>query len=270
MHNQKPTDQEQGQRKKEHCNGPVNVKGGIEIDVVQGLKEKLDAHHRNNVTQNDKQLLWTKIGASLIFIYAIITGIQACLSNKAINLTRRQISLYTDFSKQQFKPFVYIKDIHLAGGGANGRGQWFAVITFDNSGATQARKVIVKNFGLYMVEPCPCPSGEFPSSYSGNLKDQSVGLITPHSSSGVATTVDADKVGKLRTPIKGSLFIFGDLLYCDIYGTSHLTRFSQHFVAYHSPTNTSPEAFDFGPTIGHNCDDDSCSDYDASSSECKN
>ncbi len=61
---------------KESTKRHVYVEPGVQIDLVKDLKEQYEASCKESTAQANKMLLWTKIGAGLVLIYAAITGAQ--------------------------------------------------------------------------------------------------------------------------------------------------------------------------------------------------
>ena|ERR1700687_1814249 len=94
--------QDRGEEKS--SNRHVYIEPGVQIDLVQDLKDKRDSAQTENTTHNKKQLVWTKISALLIFIYAGLTFWLVCLSGTAIKDTRKH------FTADQ-RPYVWPANI---------------------------------------------------------------------------------------------------------------------------------------------------------------
>jgi hypothetical protein len=71
----------------------VYVEPGVQIDLVQDLKEQHEAEQSKADAHNKKQLFWTKVAAFLVLVYAGITGWQACLTREAINNNAKQFQI---------------------------------------------------------------------------------------------------------------------------------------------------------------------------------
>jgi hypothetical protein len=85
----------------ESSNRHVYVEPGAQIDFVKDFREEYKTAQADQATQHDKQLFWTKIGAGLIFIYALITFWQACLTSKLLDTTTKQF-------KQAERPYIWL------------------------------------------------------------------------------------------------------------------------------------------------------------------
>jgi hypothetical protein len=75
---QPPTEQADDQGAEEPRNAQVVVASGIKIDLVNDLRQQHKTEHYETAAYNKKQLLWTKVTAGLVFIYAGLTFWQAC------------------------------------------------------------------------------------------------------------------------------------------------------------------------------------------------
>jgi hypothetical protein len=88
---QPSAEQENAGRQKETQNTRIYVEGGIEIDLVKSLKKQYEADQDRTKTHNKKQLLWTKITAGLVFVYAGLTFWQACETNSIRSIAHQQL-----------------------------------------------------------------------------------------------------------------------------------------------------------------------------------
>lgn len=73
----------------EFNHGMIHVKGSVEIDLVKDLREQQQRQHTERTAQNSKQLLWTKITAVLVFIYAGLTFWQAYVASETYATVNR-------------------------------------------------------------------------------------------------------------------------------------------------------------------------------------
>ena len=87
------TDPHKKSSEKETTNRHVYIEPGAQIDFVQDLKQKYESSQGNASTHNKKQLFWTQVGAGLIFIYALITFWQGCLTREAIGNNSEQFQI---------------------------------------------------------------------------------------------------------------------------------------------------------------------------------
>ena len=91
--NQPAADQKEAESAEESCNAHGYVENGIEIDLVQDLKKKYQTATDDQTAHNKKQLFWTKIAAGLVFVYALLTGWQGCLTRQAIDNSTKQFQI---------------------------------------------------------------------------------------------------------------------------------------------------------------------------------
>jgi hypothetical protein len=71
--------------KKETTSRHVYIEPGAKIDFVQDLKDKYESAQGDNKTNNNKQLLWTKIAAGLLLLTAGFSGWQGVLTRRSVN-----------------------------------------------------------------------------------------------------------------------------------------------------------------------------------------
>jgi len=81
--------QKESEAPKEPRNAQINIKGPVEIDLIEDLKKEYKTAKTQTTTHNDKQLLWTKVSAGLIFIYAGLTFWQACSTRNIAQLSQQ-------------------------------------------------------------------------------------------------------------------------------------------------------------------------------------
>jgi len=89
-HDPKPA-KEQGQSTKESTNRHVYIEPGVQIDLVQDLKNQYKTANKDTTTHNEQQLLWTKIAAGLVFLYTAFSGYQACLTRNIADTAHKQL-----------------------------------------------------------------------------------------------------------------------------------------------------------------------------------
>jgi hypothetical protein len=89
---------------KETTNRHVYIEPGVQIDLVQDLKEQHEAEQSKADAHNKRQLFWTKVAAFLVLVYAGITGWQACLTREAINNNAKQFQI-------DQRPYVWTNNI---------------------------------------------------------------------------------------------------------------------------------------------------------------
>ena len=104
--NKKDSSQKDHERDKEHCNASVYMETGVEIDLVESLKQELQAERKHKATQDKKQLFWTKTTAGLVFIYAGLTLWMAITAQCNLKTVQEQ------FQADQ-RPYIGIKDFKL-------------------------------------------------------------------------------------------------------------------------------------------------------------
>jgi hypothetical protein len=98
--------QQKEHREKEATNQHVYVEPGVQIDLIQDLKQEYRAANADASVQNKKQLFWARVSAGLIFIYAGLTLWQAVSTKNAANATTRAAKTAADnlfFAQQQFR-----------------------------------------------------------------------------------------------------------------------------------------------------------------------
>jgi hypothetical protein len=94
--------------KKENTNRHVYVEPGVQIDLVDSLKNEFKAEQHESNTRQNSQLLWTKIGAILLFVYTIITGLMYCANKKAADAAKNAADTAHDTLIASQRPWVGI------------------------------------------------------------------------------------------------------------------------------------------------------------------
>lgn len=144
------TEQKHGERKEESTIRHVYVEPGVEIDLVQDLKQKYETASTEANAHNNRQLLWAKISAGLIFVYAGLTFWQACTTRDILNTTRDQ------FQRDQ-RPYVIVEGCSIGQLGVPKSqivvGQPFGVdVHFKNVGKTPALNVLIHRHVVFGEE----------------------------------------------------------------------------------------------------------------------
>jgi hypothetical protein len=105
--NNPATGQQHQEGDEKSTNRHVYVEPGVQIDLVEDLKETFKSGQTESTTQNSKQLFWTKVSAALFLLYVALTLIQACLTQKSISEARQH------FAMDQ-RPYVWDSDFELS------------------------------------------------------------------------------------------------------------------------------------------------------------
>lgn len=91
--NNAPPDHNHSVHEDKSTNRHVYVEPGVQIDFVQDLKKKYDTTQAANTAHSNKILLWSKISALLLFIYAGVAVWQGFLTREIIDTTGRQFQV---------------------------------------------------------------------------------------------------------------------------------------------------------------------------------
>jgi len=106
MKNDPAPKQKHSEGKEESTNRHVYVEPGVQIDLVEDLKKTYQTSQTDSTTHNKNQLFWTKVGAGLIFAYALLTFWQGCSTKKAADAARDAATTAGNnlaFAQQQFR-----------------------------------------------------------------------------------------------------------------------------------------------------------------------
>jgi hypothetical protein len=146
--NPHPQPKQHGSQEKS-TNRHVYIEPGAQIDFVQDLRQKHDAAQEQSATHNKKVLFWTITSAILLFIYAGITGLQACLTRQSLRSTET-------FATLEMRPYLYLAPEGNIPGLTTGTTQipnrgigFFAMIHTKNFGKSPARHVF--NVGEILI-----------------------------------------------------------------------------------------------------------------------
>ncbi len=108
----------------------VHIEPGVEIDLVQGLKEQRETERQETTTYNKKQLFWTKIAAGLVLAYATLTLWQGFETHKIAEISKNTFNAVN-------RPYVGIESVPTKR---------------DDQKKTLQFAVAVKNFGSVPAE----------------------------------------------------------------------------------------------------------------------
>ncbi|HKI27166.1 MAG TPA: hypothetical protein VKA07_12620 [Candidatus Sulfotelmatobacter sp.] len=208
--------QEHSEGREETTNRHVYVEPGVQIDLVKDLKEKYESSQTQSSTHNDKVLLWSKIGAGLIFVYAAITLLQTCL-------------VYRD---EGDRPWVGIETFTTNG---IQEGQKFVFTMLILNRGRRPAKVAVKGPKMQDYD-------KFPKNPTYEKQTTSIGLILPDGHLKVSLPLTVIQPG-LHETLKNSghtLYIHTAIEYEDV--TTH-ERHWTHWCVQYSPESylTRPE-----------------------------
>jgi hypothetical protein len=137
-HGNQQSEPKHSNSEKEFANRHVYVEPGVEIDLVQDLKDTYETSQRDNTTHNDKQLFWTKISAGLILLYAGLTFWQACTARNALTSSK-------DNFRSEQRPYVWASPI--GGYVDHVRGTNFVMMPTDKGEVLIAANITLTNGG---------------------------------------------------------------------------------------------------------------------------
>lgn len=153
------------------------------------------------------------------------------------------------------RAFMYCKEAIIVGGGSKPREPTQAAtlaVSFRNSGKTPARKVAVN------VNFCSEPD-QLPQDFSYPLgKPQPPMLVAPEGTAQVAMLLPESLLLDIETN-KRKMFVYGDVLYKDIFNTWHKTEFCLRYGGFVlNEDNLEIKTHLFFNCEQHNCDDKDC------------
>jgi hypothetical protein len=88
-------------------NRHVYVEPGVQIDLVEDLKQKYETAQSANATHSNKILFWTKISAALLFIYAGLTLVQSCQAIKSANAAKSAADTAKQALHVSERPYIF-------------------------------------------------------------------------------------------------------------------------------------------------------------------
>jgi len=140
--NNPPPGKKHAEGEEKSTNRHVYVEPGVQIDLVQDLKETYQSSQTDSTTQNNKQLFWTKISAGLLFVVALVYCGQLYQMVESNRLTRESVeavqAAVVSFSssqikvspKENFPYYMFVTPFTNGGNTATRTGQvYWSVIT---------------------------------------------------------------------------------------------------------------------------------------------
>lgn len=252
--------QRQSEVGKEQKETRVRVDGAITVDLAQNLKGAIETECRDRKTSADEQLLWTKIGAGLLFLYSLFTLWQAC-STKEMARTAQQQLISSERAYVSFSGLGNaIKGIGPSGAVTGD----ISSLRFDNSGNTPVPKGMVRvGHGFF-------DSG-LPAHFDYPIDPGELAFTSPPKQT---TVIDynfpIDDEIKIRDRT-ARYFIWGTVVYRDIFPDSpvHVTEFCMEVqgllrVGAGKVDVTDPNMTTIFKGSGcgtHTCYDQQCPDY---------
>jgi hypothetical protein len=192
------TNPKQDSTQKESTNRHVYVEPGVQIDVVQNLKNQHDAERQEDKATEKKQLFWTKIATGLLVLTAFIYFLQWRSQTDALKIDQRA--------------WIGLMEID----GTPDTNNSFSIHgTFKNTGKTPAINVtMIAAIESVTKGTRPDIDGESRQEPRGK------GLVMP--------TVEFSFTG---TPLifneRDDFYAHGKISYRDIFGVDHWTTFCQ-------------------------------------------
>jgi len=86
--NHPPTSEKKTECNEKSANRHVYIEPGVQIDLVQDLKQKYETAQSDNAAHSKKILFWTKISAALLFIYAGLTLLMYFANKKSADAAK--------------------------------------------------------------------------------------------------------------------------------------------------------------------------------------
>ena len=158
----------------------VYIEPGVQIDIVQDLKNQHKAERQEDTAAHKKQLLWTKITAFLVVAYTSVMIWQACLTRQSINDARSNFNAY-------YRPFIGVSGIDVTKV-VSGRGS-------DQRAVGIKYSIAVKNFGpvpgegVVINQKIWFGNEETPAKYNVHVPDKPAILFPGHITDQVGTVV---------------------------------------------------------------------------------
>jgi hypothetical protein len=207
----------------------VYVEPGVEVDFVQDLKDRHNTEQRETTTHNKKQLLWTKVTAALVLIYAGLTWWQGCSTSTAARAARDAADVASRTMKTDQRAWMKINATQF--GMPVKDAPYEANLTVVNTGKTPAHHVflrtvvkIINNEEDMQFGYAPCISSItgaiFPSETS---EPHTATTLELRNGEAVPKNLSSDEVNWLETG-KTFLVIYSEVDYRDIFGTNHWSR----------------------------------------------
>jgi hypothetical protein len=244
----------ESQEKSTKCH--VYVEPGVQIDLVEDLRQKYETAQSDNTSHSRKILFWTIASAILLFIYADLTAWQSCTNWRLLTLTRKT-------SEREDRAWVAVQPkgpFQIIPGGQLGFP--FTVI---NTGRTPARHIHAEMWAKFipvtyqgeMIEKGPRLEMEAGDLFPNNVnvieifKGEEIirqRTITP---GGHETEAWPIETAEVRDFDQNKTYAIGYLVvsYDDIFGVRHWTR----FCAFLQPPSRKA---DTGKCVAYNGEDD--------------
>jgi hypothetical protein len=92
--------------KEKSTNRHVYIEPGVQIDLVQDLRNDIKTAQTNGTADNRKQLFWTKVSAGLLLLYVGLTLWQAYSAQNSVNAIKDQ------FERDQ-RPYIAITKFEI-------------------------------------------------------------------------------------------------------------------------------------------------------------
>jgi hypothetical protein len=195
----------------------------------------------------------TCVIAGTTIIYTVFSIIQTNISQNIFNTTK------DNFMKSQ-KAFITTKNVEIRGAsgiklGVKPSGTPQAVLLYENSGQTPARKVNVDLFYCVGSEKLP---KEFNFQHITDGKVISEGaLVGPKDGSWFSRDIPPDNLIDIQN--KKTIFVYGQISYSDIFKNRHKTEFCFGSFRYtFNAVNGTIIDYVFVRCNQHNCDDKDC------------
>jgi hypothetical protein len=242
----------------------VYVEPGVQIDLVKSFKEQYDTGRRETTRQNNEQLLWAKITALLVLVYAGLTLWMAVSTHNMATTAQTQLI----DSERAYVSFVGLSDsvkVVSPTGAVFGE---LIPLKWENSGTTPVPygslqighgfypKGLPKDFDFpFDLPPKPFIIGPKQTSYNDYMMAvDDLAAINSHSSE-----------------FSAGFFLWGSLAYRDILsGTPvRLTEFCIEIMNLMHEGAKAPDVndpnvttrFKFQGCDAHTCYDERCPDY---------
>jgi hypothetical protein len=85
-YNHPPANPKENSAQKETTNRHVYIEPGVQIDIVQDLKNQHKTERDEDKASHKSQIFWTKVTAVLVLIYTLIMGYQLKVAKETFNV----------------------------------------------------------------------------------------------------------------------------------------------------------------------------------------
>jgi hypothetical protein len=204
---------------KESTNRHVYIEPGAQIDFVQDLRKKYETAQTDNKTHNDRQLLWTKIAAGLLFITACFTGWQGCLTRQIITNSAEQF-------RQDQRAWLGTKGmiLHVKAGDP----------IYGESGIVNAGKTPAFDVGIDYTLKFTDTAVDIEEYANSRGKQQfttapSTAVLLPGAyfplKASTEKAIASPDFPDLLLQHKTFIYMFGEITYTDVFKRRHISRF---------------------------------------------